>query len=379
MKFWIKYIALGLSLALLYLLLWSNSQASVDLRQWLAGRLLLQSPAMTVQSEPVKTETPASFADAISRSAPAVVSIQTVSKGTLSKNPNPTSVEDRYLVNVGVNIGSGVIIDSRGYVVTNYHVIHEAESIKVQLSDGRQKIATVIGSDPMTDLSLLHIDLENLPTALSNSEREVRAGDVVFAIGNPYGQFDQTVTMGIISATRSTRSDLPIYQIDAAIHPGNSGGALVNAHGELIGITTQQLAAKNQGAAQTGISFTIPFPVVQDIVKDLMDDGKVSRGWLGFSANPVNQRGHKLLAPDHIQHGQGFAITEVNPEGPADQAGLQYGDFVTHINGELISSFKQVYNITSESKPGDTVEFKFYREKQLMTVSLTVGEAPVSL
>ena len=322
-------------MALLYLLLWSNSQASVDLRQWLAGRLML--PQTTpIQSEPEKTETPVSFADAISRSAPAVVSIQTVSKGTLSKNPNPTSVEDRYLVNVGVNIGSGVIIDSRGYVVTNYHVIHEAESIKVQLSDGRQKIATVIGSDPMTDLSLLHIDLENLPTALSNTEREVRAGDVVFAIGNPYGQFDQTVTMGIISATRSTRSDLPIYQIDAAIHPGNSGGALVNAYGELIGITTQQLAAKNQGAAQTGISFTIPFPVVQDIVKDLMDDGKVSRGWLGFSANPVNQRGHKLLAPNHIQHGQGFAITEVNPDGPADDAiarPLRHSDAAAVLHG----------------------------------------------
>ncbi len=365
-------------MALIYLLLWSDSTASLDLRQWLAQRLVYSVQPKQPNTDTTVVESKTTYSDAIAASAPSVVSIQTVNKGTLSKNPNPTSIEDKYLVNVGVNVGSGVIVDSRGYVVTNYHVVREAESIKVQLSDGRQKIATVIGSDPKTDLALLHIDLDNLPTPKINAQREVDPGDVVFAIGNPYGQFDQTATMGIISATRTINSELPVYQIDAAIHPGNSGGALINAHGELIGITTVQLAAQGQGAAQTGIAFSIPFPIVQDIVIDLMDDGKVSRGWLGFTANQLSERGHRLYAPEHIAIGHGFAITQVNPGGPADKGGLQPGDFVSHIDGQLITSFKQVIQLISAAKPNDKITFQIYRDRKPLIVEVVVAEAPSS-
>ncbi|WP_144391459.1 S1C family serine protease [Pleionea sediminis] len=379
MVFWIKYISAGLLAAFFYLLIISDSQASIDLRKWLANRLV---HSVEEQQKPIVNHRPfadqSTYADAIAASAPSVVSIQTVGKGKLSKNPNPTSIEDKYLVNVGLNVGSGVIIDSRGYVVTNYHVVHDAESIKVQLSDGRQKIATLIGSDRDTDIALLHVDLDNLPTPKINNERKVNTGDVVFAIGTPYGYFDQTVTMGIISATRLTTADFPIYQIDAAIHPGNSGGALINAYGEVIGITSQQLAARGQGAAQTGISFSIPFPVVQEIASDLLDDGKVSRKWLGFSATQLSQRGHDLYAPNEIEYGQGFAVTSIDKNGPADKAGLQFGDYVSHINDQPITSIEQVYRVVSQSKLNDQLTLRVYRDKSRMKVIITVAKYPKS-
>ncbi len=375
MKFWIKYIAIGLLLAFGHLLLLSDSQASFELRQWLAQRLVFSvAPKQEPQTQSLPLTT--SYADAIEKSAPAVVSIKTVSKGTAYKNPNPTSLEDRYLINVGLNVGSGVIIDSRGYVITSYHVVSDAESIIVQLSDGRQKIATVIGYDLITDLALLHIDLENLPTPQVNPKRDSRVGDLVFAIGNPYGQFQQTVTMGIISATRSFVSGVPYFQMDAAIHPGNSGGALINAHGEVIGITASQLAAPQDQAAQTGISFAIPFSVAQDIADDLMDDGKIHRGWLGFSASPLNERGYQIYAPEGIKFGEGFGITSLDENGPAELAGLRIHDFVTHINGELITSFSQVYRIIGASRPKDVLTFTVYRNKKPITIDVVVGELP---
>jgi serine protease DegS len=375
LKFWIKYIALGLVLALGHLLLISDSAASLELRRWLVDRLVLSVvPELKEQtSEPAVTT---SYADAIEKSAPAVVSIKTVSKGTAYKNPNPTSLEDRYLINVGLNVGSGVIIDARGYVITSYHVVRDAESIIVQLSDGRQKIATVIGYDLITDLALLFIDLDNLPTPRINAKRESRVGDLVFAIGNPYGQFQQTVTMGIISATRSFVSGVPYFQMDAAIHPGNSGGALINAHGEIIGITASQLAAPQDQAAQTGISFAIPFSVAQDIADDLLDDGKIQRGWLGFSASPLNERGYQIYAPEGIKFGEGFGITSLDENGPAQLAGLQVHDFVTHINGELITDFRQVYRIIGAARPKDVLTFKVYRNKKPLTIDVVVGELP---
>ncbi|NVJ49290.1 MAG: trypsin-like peptidase domain-containing protein [Gammaproteobacteria bacterium] len=363
-------------MALLYLLLWSEAPVSIELRQWLAQRLVysVQPPVTPPTHQQVLK---ASFADEIEQSAAAVVSIQTViNKGTLSKNPNPTSLDDQYLVDVGLNVGSGVIIDERGYVVTNYHVIHNADSIKVQLSDGRQKIASVIGSDPNTDLALLFIDLDNLPTARVNEQREVRTGDIVFAVGNPYGQFDQTVTMGIVSATRSVRTDFTIYQIDAAIHPGNSGGALINAYGELIGITAQQLATSNESAAQTGIGFSIPYPVVRNIVDDLMDDGKISRAWVGFRGGILNQRGHQAFAPPESKFGEGIAVTHVEPNGPAAKAGLERGDFITHVNDVLITSANQAYEIISKASPGEQLSFTLYRRKERIDVTLEVAEAP---
>ncbi|WMS87124.1 S1C family serine protease [Pleionea litopenaei] len=377
MKFWFKYISIGLIAALVYLLLWSDAPVSFELRQWLANRLVFSVQPQPTLEPKIDSVLQASYADEIAQTAAAVVSIQTVfNKGTLSKNPNPTSLDDQYLVNVGLNVGSGVIIDSRGYVVTNYHVIHNADSIKVQLSDGRQKIASVIGSDPNTDLALLFIDLENLPTPRTNEQRQVRAGDIVFAIGNPYGQFDQTVTMGIVSATRSVRTDFPIYQIDAAIHPGNSGGALINAYGELIGITAQQLATRNESAAQTGIGFSIPYPVVKSIVDDLMDDGKISRAWVGFRGGILNERGHQAFAPPQSNFGEGIAVTSVEAGGPAATAGLEPGDFITHINDILITSPNQAFEIISNAKPGDSMNFTLFRQKEEMHLSLTVSEAP---
>ncbi|MEE4244923.1 MAG: trypsin-like peptidase domain-containing protein [Kangiellaceae bacterium] len=370
MKFWIKYIVLGLAIALAYLLLWSDSAASIMLRQSIAQRFVDVLPA-----RPTKDTTelsPASFADAIKRTAPAVVSIQTIGQSTVQRNPRATNRNDQYYVDVGINVGSGVIIDPRGYVVTNYHVVHGAKSIKVQLSDGREKIATIVGVDSLTDIALLHIDLEQLPLPIINYEREINTGDIVFAIGNPYGRFDQTVTMGIVSATRKVANkNIPeLLQTDVAVHVGNSGGALINAHGELIGINNMQLAARQLGGAQTGISFTIPYYEINNIIQELLENQGRPAPYFGFSVDLLSQQEHQNKAPTNLPYGVGVSISEVSKDGPADQAGLQLNDFVTHFNGEIINSIRQIASEIRRLNPGDSITLQVYRDNRAVLITI---------
>ena len=379
MGYWVKYIMVGLLMALLYLLLVSDSDASYQMRLWLFERL-----AVKTQSPTPSSVASASYAEAISRSAPSVVSIRAVRQGGRTLNPNPTSPNDRFLENLVLSTGSGVILDSRGYVVTNYHVINGADSIIVRLSDGRQKTASTIGFDIVSDIAVLFIDLDNLPTPLINLERENRTGDIVFAIGNPYGKLDQTVTMGIISAIRSNiiTGDL-ILQIDASVHPGNSGGALINAHGELIGFTSQQATTRDQSqttqngfGAQSGINFGIPYKRAEKIINELITKGKLARGWGGITVGPLTIEEHRNLAPENIPYGVGLRVTEVDDGGPAEVSGLLAGDFIAQINGNDINFFREIHEIISESKPGDTLTFLVYRNLVPMEISVILTETP---
>lgn len=253
------------------------------------------------------------------------------------------------------SLGSGVIVRADGYILTNNHVIAQADQIIVALNDGRRAEAEVIGTDPDTDLAVIKIELDKLPVLpfkLSGNE----VGDVVLAIGNPFG-VGQTVTQGIISATG--RSDLGIntyedfIQTDAAINPGNSGGALIDVSGNLIGVNT---AIFSQSGGSLGIGFAIPAKVCQQIMNAILKDGRVVRGWLGISLLPPQR--NDVMKPSE----QGVTVAEVLPNGPSAQAGIQRGDKIIMVNDEQITSASHLINYVALQAPGSKIRIEVERE-----------------
>ena len=268
------------------------------------------------------------------------------------------------------SLGSGVIVRPDGYILTNNHVIAQAEQIVVSLQDGRRAEARVIGTDPDTDLAVIKIDLDNLPVLpfkLSGNE----IGDVVLAIGNPFG-VGQTVTQGIISATG--RSDMGIntyedfIQTDAAINPGNSGGALIDVAGNLIGVNT---AIFSQSGGSLGIGFSIPAKVCQQVLNSILKDGRVIRGWLGISLVPPKQ--DDVLAPRQ----NGVMVADVLRNGPAAIAGIQVGDRVIRVNQEQISSASHLINYVALQAPNSTIQVEVVRGNEKLQLNVMVGERKV--
>lgn len=269
------------------------------------------------------------------------------------------------------SLGSGVIVRADGYILTNNHVIAQAEHIVVALQDGRRAEAKVIGTDPDTDLAVIKIELDNLPVLpfkLSGNE----VGDVVLAIGNPFG-VGQTVTQGIISATG--RSDLGIntyedfIQTDAAINPGNSGGALIDVAGNLIGVNT---AIFSQSGGSLGIGFAIPAKVCQQVLNSILKDGRVVRGWLGISLIP-NTLDEDVMATRPI----GVVVADVLKGGPADEAGVKRGDKIIQVNSEQITSASHLINYVALQAPESVINVVIEREGKQENVQVKVGERKV--
>lgn len=324
---------------------------------------------------------PVSYSDAVDLAAPAVANIWTTTMVKESVHPlleDPAfrkffglenTPQQRRMLS---SLGSAVIVSPQGYLLTNNHVIRDADIINVALKDGREAIATVVGTDPETDLAVLHIDLPNLPAiTLANSDNS-RVGDVVLAIGNPYG-FGQTVTMGIVSAKGRAGLNLSIYedfiQIDAAINPGNSGGALINAFGNLVGINT---AIFSKTGGSNGIGFAIPSSLAQKVMLDIIQKGKVTRGWLGIvplvqdtSANFMNE--NKV---------EGVVILDLFRNGPAHLAGIRPGDIITHINGIKIENELTAMSLIAEIEPGSKVPITVLRNGRTLTLTAVIGERP---
>jgi serine peptidase DegS len=291
---------------------------------------------------------PASYAQAVAASAPAVAIIS--AERTVSVAPNAV-VRDREL-------GSGVVIDRDGHIVTNYHVIEGADEIGVQLADGRVAIPKVVGTDPETELALLRIDLPDLPEIRLGRSDTLEVGDVVLAIGNSLG-LSQTVTMGIVSATG--RGGLCVadfedfIQTDAAINAGNSGGALVNARGELIGINTAVISRAPQVMPE-GLGFAIPINLVRGVMAQLIANGRVIRGYLGVDdARELPAPQARLLGID----GPAVLITKVS--GPAEAAGLRPGDVLTHVNGERMFAPQQAVSLVASTRPGERFRIRATR------------------
>jgi serine peptidase DegS len=318
---------------------------------------------------------PVSYADAVNRAAPSVVSIYTTS---LDPQPVDAATQKilgpRYLYRMRRDMGSGVLVSEDGYILTNHHVISQAQNIRIALWDGRLARAEVVGSDPETDLAVLKIDLSGLPTVPIVNGSTPRVGDVVLAIGNALG-LSHTVTMGIVSATGRNNIGSAMYegfiQTDAAINAGNSGGALVNASGELIGINTRNLGAI-QGAQNIG--FAIPMGIAQGVMQQIIEYGSVRRGWLGalFSDLPPS------TLPDGSLKPGGIHVRSVSRGGPAWNAGIREGDSIISLNGEVIEDNQAFSLAIASTQPGTQVELEIRRGKEtFQTYAVLIQQPPM--
>lgn len=318
-----------------------------------------------------------SFAGAVQRAAPTVVNIYT-EKIVREKLPaifsdpffgrflNPNNIREKERVQR--SLGSGVIMSPQGFIITNNHVINDVDTILILLQDGREALAEVVATDPDSDLAVLKINLENLDIISIGDPSSAMVGDVVLAIGNPYG-FGQTVTQGIISATGRYGLRLSTYenyiQTDAAINPGNSGGALVDAEGNLLGINT--------AIYSNGIGLAIPVTQALRIMSDLVQYGTVIRGWLGIE---VRQLPKAIAQANKLSLNNGVIITATSPDGPADQSGLAVGDIITSINGQAVGDGQAGMNFIASTRPGDEVAIEIIRQGRTMNINSRVGSRP---
>ena len=317
-----------------------------------------------------------SYATAVQRAAPAVVNVY--ASRLVTERVAPSLGElfgdfmPRYRQRMERSLGSGVIVDESGHIVTNHHVIANADSIRVQLRDGREADARIVGRDPDTDLAVLKIDLSPVPVAVFGHSDTLKVGDVVLAIGNPVG-LSQTVTHGIVSAT--SRQQLGIapledfIQTDAPINFGNSGGALVDTSGALVGINTA-IVAKNIGVE--GIGFAIPVNMVRGVLQQIIENGRVIRGWIGIVPEDVSEEQAKQLGLGQA----GVIIGNLYVGSPAQQAGLQPGDLLTAIDGVAPHGSQDALARIAYHKPGTTVVLKGVRGGRPFEVHAQVGERP---
>ncbi len=299
-----------------------------------------------------------SFADSVARAAPAVVNIYTARVITERSRPAPLDqlfgdYWPSYRQRVERSLGSGVIVNAKGTIVTNQHVIAGADSIMVQLADGRISEATVVGQDPDTDIAILDLSIGKLPVMPLGRSDTLRAGDIVLAIGNPYG-LSQTVTQGIVSATGRGQLGLATFenfiQTDAAINLGNSGGALIDVHGDLVGINTAVLNRAYGGPE--GIGFAIPVNLVRGVMEQILAHGHVVRGSLGFVPQDLSQEQAAQLGTGS----GGITVVNILLKSPAYEAGIRPGDLVTALDGEAVRSSQDLVSRVAALKPGSEVE-----------------------
>jgi serine protease DegS len=302
---------------------------------------------------------PLSYAKAVRLAGPAVVNIYSEdiqTDGNYGQQPRTTT-----------RLGSGVIMHDRGYILTNYHVVQSADLIVVVLQRGQKMHAELIGYDEITDLAVLQVQASNLPVIPQNSSLKSQVGDVVLAIGNPLN-LGQTVTQGIISATGqsglSTTSYLQFLQMDAAINQGNSGGALINSNGELVGINSRKFTQADPKLNIQGIFFAVPYQLAHKIMLKIIENGRVVRGWLGVRAD------------DYVANFKGFIISTVTPKSPAMIAGLKSDDVVYQIGDIQLQSAKHGMDIVAETAPGSILNFMISRDNKQLTLPVTIIEFP---
>jgi serine protease DegS len=335
--------------------------------------LPVAAPA-AAQSAPARV----SYADAVERAAPSVVNVYT--KRLVTERVAPTLGElfgdflPHYRQRIERTLGSGVIVDASGHIVTNHHVIANADTIRVQLKDGRQADARIVGRDPDTDLAVLKIDLTPLPVTIFGRSDQLKVGDVVLAIGNPLG-LSQTVTHGIVSAvSRQQLGIAPLedfIQTDAPINFGNSGGALVDSNGALVGINTA-IVAKNLGVE--GIGFAIPVNMVRGVLGEIIAHGRVVRGWIGIVPEDLSDDQARQVG---LAQG-GVVVANLYIGSPAQQAGLQPGDLLLAIDGVAPSGAQDALGRIASHKPGATIVLRGLRAGHEFELRAQVGERPRS-
>ncbi len=375
-SFILQFSLVGLGMAVLYLL-WQSDHTGAEVFRFLSSteKTLTQTESTPEAQNPVS-----SYADAVASSFTSVVTIST-SKLVMYK-PHPLLNDPVFNQLFGeqlrrrnsrteINLGSGVIISADGYIITNQHLIEGADEILVSLSDGRSGQAVLIGKDKETDIAILRIPINGLSPIKVAYNQPVRVGDVVLAIGNPLN-VGQTVTMGIISATGRNRLGLNTFenfiQTDAAINPGNSGGALVDARGQLIGINT---AIFSQTGGSQGIGFAIPISIALDVMQQIIDQGKVTRGWIGVEGAAITARAAMATGDPNIE---GALIVGVFIDGPADKAGIRVDDIVVAVNGEPIAGVRNLLEKITRHQPGDIIEVTVLRGPKQYSYSVRAIE-----
>ncbi|OGT19911.1 MAG: hypothetical protein A2V90_02220 [Gammaproteobacteria bacterium RBG_16_57_12] len=383
LKFFYDHILLGLAIAFIALVLLrmfypellQQATSVVEVRE------AVSTPDQSITAN-ARDSGPVSYSKAVKAAAPAVVNIYTTKVVTqrvplLFDDPVVqkffgTLVEPR--TRRENSLGSGVIISPEGYVLTNNHVIQDADEILVALQDGRSASAVVVGNDVDTDLAVLKVDLPDLPSITLGRSGDLQVGDVVLAMGNPFG-VGQTVTFGIISATGRTDLGISTFedfiQTDAAINPGNSGGALVNVYGHLVGINT---AIFSRSGGSQGIGFATPIDIAKEVLKQILAYGYVKRGWIGIDAQNLTP---EIAETFNLKDLRGVIITDILRNGPAHLAGLRPGDIIVAINGQAVDNSKSSMNLVTNTQPGQKIIVTLLRGGQRHEVEVEVGQRPV--
>jgi Do/DeqQ family serine protease len=351
--------------------------------EWLPARTPPQSvavaPAQPASAPTAATVRGESLHDAVARATPSVVNIFTskeVPRSPLLNDPlfrrffgeQPGEEAQR-----ATNLGSGVIVSPAGYILTNHHVVEAADEIEVALPDGKKLLAKVVGNDPDTDLAVLRVNAEKLPAITLGKSEQLRVGDTVLAIGNPFG-FGQTVTSGIVSAIGRAGLGISTFenfiQTDAAINPGNSGGALVDAHGNLVGINT---AIYSRTGSSSGVGFAIPVSTARMVMEQIIRTGSVTRGWIGVELQQITPA---LAESFKLGDTRGVLIAGVLRGGPSDKAGVKPGDVLTAVNDAPVADPRGMLNLVAALQPGSSARLKLRRQSQALELTVTVGRRP---
>lgn len=347
-----------------------------------AGSMIRVAPSGVMLQESAPGAAPGSYSDAAKRAMPSVVNIFTSKEAPQARNP---LLQDpffrRFFGDRGENnedekqssLGSGVIVSSQGYILTNNHVVEAADEIEVALADGRKATATIVGTDPETDLAVIKINLPNLPAITFGHSEASKVGDVVLAIGNPFG-VGQTVTMGIVSATGRSHLGINAFenfiQTDAAINPGNSGGALIDTQGNLLGINS---AIYSRSGGSLGIGFAIPVTTVKMVLESIIKSGHVVRGWIGVEPQDITP---ELAESFGLSQKNGAIIAGVLKNGPADKAGVRPGDILLAVEGKPVTDTTEMLNLIAQLQPGSKAKITVQRKNEKIGMEILIGKRP---
>lgn len=342
----------------------------------------IASSTVPMQEAPATASpTQGSYRDASKRAMPSVVNIFTTKE---AKQPKSPFMDDPFFRKFfgdrfddqeekQFSLGSGVVVSPQGYILTNNHVVEAADEIEIALPDGRKAVAKLVGTDPETDLAVIKVDLKDLPAITLAQIDQTKVGDVVLAIGNPFG-VGQTVTMGIVSALGRNHLGINTFenfiQTDAAINPGNSGGALVDTNGNLLGINT---AIYSRSGGSLGIGFAIPVTTVKTVMESIINTGQVVRGWIGVEPQDITP---ELAESFGLKKKSGTIIAGVLKNGPADKSGMKPGDILVAIEGKPVTDTTNMLNLIAQLTPTNKVKMTVLRKTQELTLDVTIGKRP---